>query len=52
MRADIRKFYRAIHSGAAFQLTEVDCVRWIWLALRDGAELAIKENTVLYAGPG
>ena len=51
MRADIRKFYRSIHSGAAFQLTDADSVRWIWLALRDGAELAIKENTVLYAGP-
>jgi hypothetical protein len=52
MRADIRKFYRTIHSSAAFKLTDADCVRWIWLALRDGAELAIEENTVLYAGPG
>jgi hypothetical protein len=52
MRADIRKFYRSIHSGDTFKLTETDCVRWIWLALRDGAESAIKENTVLYAGPG
>jgi hypothetical protein len=51
MRADIRKFYRSILSGATFQLNDADCVRWIWLALRDGAELAIKENTVLYAGP-
>jgi hypothetical protein len=51
MRADIRKFYRSFHSGGTFQLTDADCVRWVWLALRDGAELAIKENTVLYAGP-
>ncbi len=51
MRADIRKFYRSVHSGATLQLTDADYVRWIWLALRDGAELAIKENTVLYAGP-
>ena len=48
MRADIQKFYR---SDAPFRLTDADCVRWIWLALRDGAELAIKEHTVLYAGP-
>jgi hypothetical protein len=51
MRADVRKFYRSIHSSAAFQMTDVDCLRWVWLALRDGADLAINENTVLYAGP-
>jgi hypothetical protein len=49
MRADIRKFYR---SEPTFQLDDVDCVRWIWLGLRDGAEMAIKQNTVLWAGPG
>ena len=52
MRADIRKFYRSIRSGATFRLTDVDdSVRWVWLALRDGAELAIKQNTVLYGPP-
>jgi hypothetical protein len=49
MRADIRIFYR---SNAALQLVDADCVRWVWLALRDGAEMAIKENMVLWAGPG
>jgi hypothetical protein len=48
MRADIRSFYR---STATFQLSDVDCVRWVWLALRDGAEIAIKEDMVLWAGP-
>jgi hypothetical protein len=51
MRADWRKFYRSVHSGGAARLTDVDCLRWIWVTLRDGADLAIKENTVLYAGP-
>jgi hypothetical protein len=49
MRADIRKFYQSIDD---LQLTEVDYVRWIWLALRDGAELAIKHNSILCAEPG
>jgi hypothetical protein len=48
MRADIRQFYR---SETAFQLDDEDCVRWIWLALRDGAELAIRQNTLLWAAP-
>lgn len=48
MRAEIQKFYQ---SGDTFQLTDEACVRWIWLALRDGAELAIKRNTVLCAEP-
>jgi hypothetical protein len=49
MRTDIRRFYS---SNATIQLTDADCVRWVWLALRDGAEMAIKEKTVLWAGPG
>jgi hypothetical protein len=48
MRADITSFYR---SNTWSRLTDEDCVRWIWLALRDGAEMAIKENTVLWSGP-
>jgi hypothetical protein len=49
MRADIEHFYR---SNIALRLTNEDCIRWIWLALRDGADLAIKENSVLWSGPG
>ena len=49
MRVDTREFYR---SHGALQLDEADCVRWIWLALRDGAEMALKENTVLWALAG
>jgi hypothetical protein len=49
MRADIRRFYS---SNATLQLADADCVRWVWLALRDGAEMAIKENMALWAGPG
>ena len=52
MLADLRKFYRSMHSGADFQLNDEDCFRWVWLALRDGAERAIRQNTVLWSGPG
>jgi hypothetical protein len=48
MRADIRKIYR---SQPTFQLNDEDCVRWIWLALRDGAEMAIRQNTLLWPAP-
>lgn len=47
MRADIRKFYRS-EPIFQFQLDDADCVRW--LALRDGAEMAIKQNAVLWRG--
>jgi hypothetical protein len=48
MRADFLKF---VHSKTELDLSGEDCVRWIWRALRDGAELAIAQNTALWAGP-
>ena len=48
MRADFLKFVR---SDTELDLRAEDCVRWIWRALRDGAELAIAHNAVLWAGP-
>jgi hypothetical protein len=48
MRTDVQSFHR---SNTPFQLSDADCVRWVWLALRDGAEIAIKENMVMWAGP-
>ncbi len=48
MRADFLKFVR---SDTRLDLSTEDCVRWIWRALRDGAELAITQNTALWAGP-
>jgi len=49
MRADIRQFYRSTND---LHLTEEDCVRWVWLVLRDGAELAMTQNTALCSEPG
>jgi hypothetical protein len=49
MRADFQKFIR---SDTELDLGTEDCVRWIWRALRDGAELAIAQNAALWAGPG
>ena len=48
MRADFVKFIR---SDTELDLAADDCVRWIWRALRDGAELAIVQNSALWAGP-
>jgi hypothetical protein len=48
MRSDFVKFVRSDHE---LNLTTEDCVRWIWRALRDGVELAIAKNTVLWLGP-
>ena len=48
MRADFLRFTR---SDTRLDLSTEDCVRWIWRALRDGAELAIIQNTALWAGP-
>jgi hypothetical protein len=48
MRADFLKFVR---SDTELDLRTEDCVRWIWRALRDGAELAIAQNAALWAGP-
>ena len=48
MRADFLTFVR---SDTELNLSTDDCVRWIWRALRDGAELAIAENSALWAGP-
>jgi hypothetical protein len=48
MRADFLKFVR---SDTVLDLRAEDCVRWIWRALRDGAELAIAHNAALWAGP-
>ena len=48
MRADFQKFVRA---GDALGLSADDCVRWVWKALREAAELAILEDTALWGGP-
>jgi hypothetical protein len=48
MRAEYLKFVR---SDTELHLSADDCVRWIWRALRDGAELAIAQNAALWAGP-
>ena len=48
MRADFVKFVR---SDTELNLSADDCVRWIWRAFHDGAELAVSENAVLWAGP-
>ena len=48
MRADFLKFAR---SNTRLDLRTEDCVRWIWRALHDGAELAIAQNAALWAGP-
>jgi len=48
MRTDFLKWVR---SNIDLDLQTQDCVRWIWRALRDGAELAIAQNAALWAGP-
>jgi hypothetical protein len=48
MRADFLKF---VSSNTELNLRTEECVRWIWRALRDGAELAIAQNAALWAGP-
>jgi hypothetical protein len=48
MRANFLKFIR---SNTELDPRTEDCVRWIWRALRDGAELAIAQNAALWAGP-
>jgi len=48
MRAGFLKFIR---SNTKLDLQTEDCIRWIWRALRDGAELAISQNAALWAGP-
>ena len=48
MRTDFLKFVR---SDVKLDLSTKDCVRWVWRALRDGAELAMAQNAVLWAGP-
>ena len=48
MRADFLKFVR---SNTELGLSTEDCVRWIWRALRDGADLAIAQNAALWAAP-
>jgi hypothetical protein len=48
MRADFLKFIR---SNIELDLRTEDCVRWIWRALHDGAEMAVAQNAALWAGP-
>ena len=48
MRSDFLKFVR---SDKKLDLSTEDCIRWVWRALRDGAELAIEQNTALWVGP-
>ena len=49
MHQDIAAFYQ---SGAELELDEQGIVQWIWRALFDGAEMAIRSKTALWAGPG
>ena len=49
MRADFLKFVR---SNIEIDLRIEDCVRWVWHALHDGAELAIAQNAAMWVGPG
>lgn len=48
MRADFLKFIR---SNAVLDLSPEDRVRWVWQALRDGAEIAVRNNAPLWLGP-
>lgn len=49
MRQDITEFYKDMN----FRLDgDTDIIRWIWLALNDGAELAIHSRAILSGGPG
>lgn len=48
MRSDFQKFARG---DIQLNLTTEDSVRWVWRALRDGAEIAIAENAPLWLGP-
>jgi hypothetical protein len=48
MRDDLQKFMR---SNQELNLKSEDCVRWVWKALREGAEVAISKNAALWAGP-
>jgi len=48
MRTDFLNFVR---SNPDLALSDDDTIRWMWRALRDGAELAISQNTVLWACP-
>lgn len=48
MRAD---FPKVVRSNTELDLRTEESIRWIWRALRDGAELAIAQNTALWAGP-
>ena len=48
MRANFINFAR---SNTELNLSAEDFVRWIWRALRDGAEFAIAQNTALWMGP-
>jgi hypothetical protein len=48
MRADFVKFVR---SNTELDLRTEERIRWIWRALRDGAELAIAQSAALWAGP-
>jgi hypothetical protein len=47
MRQDITAFYRDL---TPFQLDEADTIRWVWRALFDGAGIAMKSGTALWAG--
>jgi len=40
-----------VRSNPDLALSDDDTIRWMWRALRDGAELAISQNTVLWACP-
>jgi hypothetical protein len=47
MRQDISAFYR----DREFRLDDPDVIPWIWLALHDGATLAIDRQAILWCGP-
>ena len=48
MRADFESF---VSDGDELGLPTHEQICWVWRSLRDGAELAIKEDAVLWSGP-
>jgi hypothetical protein len=48
MRDNFKKF---TSSDQELNLLPEDCVRWVWKALKEGAEIAIANNAALWAGP-
>jgi hypothetical protein len=50
--SDMRKdFLQFVRSDRELDLSAEDGIRWVWRALREGAELAIAQDAALWAGP-